>query len=299
MWKEQLKSNTRNIFILQFCLILSLMGQSEIKAIITKHNLQSFTARANFQSLLFDHNGLMYIASSEGIILYNGITEQFINNSDNAGLHGVSSMVEDKKGIIWIACEDGQIFRIYNKELNIWSPPEGLPKRKISKLLVDDKNQLWIATKGEGVYVFNQTYLYHFGLDDGLIHLDINDMIHSKEKGIIVSSDQGIQALDFKNGLKRVSHVKISCLDSKDIVQDLEYFNDLLYLNNLSKGIIEWNLTTDSCSLIRNNKDVELTMSISISNDYQVLMTEKNIYIKSEESDQFISLKSDFDISEI
>ena len=63
------------------------MSQGGIKAIITKHNLQSFTARTNFQNLLIDHNGLMYIASSEGIILYNGINEQYINHSDNAGVH--------------------------------------------------------------------------------------------------------------------------------------------------------------------------------------------------------------------
>jgi ligand-binding sensor domain-containing protein len=275
------------------------MSQGGIKSILTKHNLQSFTARANFQCLLFDHNELMYLASSEGIILYNGVNEQFIDHSENAGMHVVTNMIEDMKGIIWVACEDGQIFRISNKELTKWMPLEGLPKSKISKLLIDSNNYLWISTKGEGVYVYDQQYLYHFGIEDGLGNLEINDMTYSEEKGVIVCSDPGIQILQYKNGVKQIHNVSSNCLNKKDIIQDLKSNQNKLYLNNLSKGIVEWDLVADSCKLIWNNKEDELTKAWSISDDYQILMTEKILHFKSKYSSEFIPVKCDFNLSEV
>lgn len=275
------------------------MSQGGIKSILTKHNLQSFTARANFQCLLFDHNELMYIASSEGIILYNGVNEQFIDHSENAGNHVVTCMIEDLKGIIWVACEDGQIFRIRNKVLTKWTPQEGLPKSKISKLLIDSNNYLWISTKGEGVYVYDQHYLYHFGIEDGLGNLEINDMTCSESKGIVVCSDPGLQILDFKNGSKKIYDVKSTCLNKKDIIQDLESNQNKLYLNNLSRGILEWDLYSDSCKLIWKNRNDEMTMAWSISEEYQILMTEQTLHFRSKYFNEFIPVKCDFALSEV
>lgn len=299
MWKELLKSRISNLFIFQFYFILAAFSQHGGNAIITKHNLQTVTARTSFQHLLFDQNGLMYLATSDGIIVYNGISEQFIRNSENAVNHIVTSMIEDADKIIWLGCDDGQIFKILNNELIQWLPQEGLPKHKISKMIVDDKNQLWIATKGEGVYVYNHKYIYHFGIEDGLNTEDINDMHFSKHKGIIVSSDQGIQILNFRNEIKKVSKIDIPCIEANDIIQNLQLLGDHLYLNNLSSGIIQWNLLTDTCQITWSNSKSELATAFHVSKEYQVVFTEESMYLKSGMYDQLLSIQQKFIFSEI
>ncbi len=299
MLKEQLKSKISLLLIVQFCFLLTSQGQEGIKAVITKHNLQSFTARSGFQKLFIDHKGLMYIASSEGIILYNGITEQFIKNSEAAGIHGVTSMVEDQQGILWVACEDGELFKIYNKELTRWLPQEGLPKHKISKLVVDHSNQLWIATKGEGVYVYNQKYLYHFGPEDGLIYSDVNDMVYSDRLGIIVSSDKGIQNINFIKDAKQTKQVKLDCIGNQDIIQNMKLFGENLYIDNLSTGILEWNLQKNSCKMIWDNKNAETILAFRISTEFQVVLTDVAIYVKSNELSGFVPFNNKIEFSEI
>ena len=85
MWKERFKNRILNIFILQFCLIQFAFNQTGVNALMIKHSLHSLTARSSFQKMLIDHKGLMYIATSEGIIIYNGSNEQFVKSSEIAG----------------------------------------------------------------------------------------------------------------------------------------------------------------------------------------------------------------------
>ncbi len=299
MWKERFKNRILKILLFQYCLLSCALSQSGVNVLMTKHSFQSLTSRALFYKILIDHFGQMYIATSEGIIIFNGSSEQFVRGSELTGTHRVTTMLEDQNGIVWIGCANGYIYKIINKELLLWKPKYRLPKNKISKMSIDLQNNLWIATKGDGLFHYNGQYLNHFNEEDGLINNDLSDITYIKEKGILVSSDMGIQFLNYDNKINVDKSTSFSCLHDQEIVQDLIVSEDNLFINNLLRGIEMWNYTSDQCVTVWPNKQSELIHNLSFTKDYQLIVTTENIYLKYPKQTEFNRIKINLDLSEI
>jgi len=96
----------------------------------------------------------------------------------------VTSLAEDKKGIIWAS---------FNTGLVAWSPQagkftqytskSGLPAIKTSCLAVDDKNRLWIgSTAGLLMLDSSRSHFRTFDTEDGLPTMEFNDQAAYKTK---------------------------------------------------------------------------------------------------------------------
>ncbi len=279
MWKERFKNRILRIILFQFCVISSLYNQAGVNALMTKHTFQTLTSRTSYYKILLDHFGQMYIATSEGIIIFNGTTEYFVKGSESIGNQRVSCMIEDKNGVIWIGCANGSIYKIINKILFHWQPKFNLPRKKISRMAIDGQNQLWFSTKGDGIYCYTGKYVYRFTEENGLIHNDINDMVYVRETGVVVSSDLGIQVLKCTNQIEIENATRFSCLLNNEIVQDLIEGNGYIGMNNLVTGIEIWNYYSDCCYNIWNNSLSELIITLSITKNYQAIVTTDHFYL--------------------
>ncbi|MBK8451291.1 MAG: hypothetical protein IPL42_15240 [Saprospiraceae bacterium] len=82
MWKVFSYHKAILFLCFNFIVLTTIIGQDGIKPFINRHPLQSTTARAKFQSFFISENGLIYIATSEGIILFNGQNEKLILGSE-------------------------------------------------------------------------------------------------------------------------------------------------------------------------------------------------------------------------
>ncbi|MBK9737193.1 MAG: hypothetical protein IPO92_20480 [Saprospiraceae bacterium] len=69
----------------------------------------------------------------------------------------------------------------------------------ITSILRDISGLIWIATYGEGVYIYDNKTLYNIDADDGLLSTDIYTMVAMKDGRIFVGTDAGIQECGFKN----------------------------------------------------------------------------------------------------
>lgn len=299
MWKVFSYHKAILFLCFNFIVLTTIIGQDGIKPFINRHPLQSTTARAKFQSFFISENGLIYIATSEGIILFNGQNEKLILGSEQVTNQQVKVFVQDRKGILWIGCQNGAIYFIENTILQSWKPQEGQIKTEISALKVDSMNQLWIATKGEGVYVYNHQHVYNFGIEDGLKSLHVNDMAYHPKVGILVASDEGLQALNFHNESKNCTKIEVPGLKENDIIQNVKVKDNLIYLNSLSAGIYLWNPDMNTSEAVWKTWNKELISHFEISTQQKIILTENIIYFQIISDEKYSILKDEVGLDEI
>jgi ligand-binding sensor domain-containing protein len=89
----------------------------------------------------------------------------------------VTSLAEDKKGIIWASSYLGLIsYNPYTDHFTQYTRRNGLPSIKTSCLAIDDKNRLWIgSTAGLLMLDSSRKYFKTFDTEDGLPTLEFND----------------------------------------------------------------------------------------------------------------------------
>ncbi|MFY9151249.1 MAG: two-component regulator propeller domain-containing protein [Prolixibacteraceae bacterium] len=134
-------------------------GQS-VQTYMHKEN-DPYSLPNNKTELLFiDHNKTVWISTSAGLCSYNPEMDTFtpfISESNLRGSAGVyiNAIAEDKNGQLYIANEN-EIFK-YNLKSDRFSKVTEIPSGKITNLVFDDRNNIWIsATQDGGLYYFDQ-----------------------------------------------------------------------------------------------------------------------------------------------
>jgi streptogramin lyase len=89
----------------------------------------------------------------------------------------ITSLAEDKKGIIWISSFIGLVSYDPEKDkFTQYSQKNGLISLKTSCLMVDDKNRLWIgSTSGLLMLDVSRRYFKNLDMQDGLPTMEFND----------------------------------------------------------------------------------------------------------------------------
>jgi ligand-binding sensor domain-containing protein len=183
-----------------FCLIFFSTDALFAQNLQFKNHPLSIEGASNmeFTCLTHTHDGMLWIGSSKGIISYNGIDYQLFMTDTT-----VSALFEDSKNRLWIGLKNGKILQFRNREIQEWVIEEGHPAVPITGFGEDKNGRIWIATYGEGAYVYDQKRLYNFNLQDSLTSNDVYD-IFVKNNQAWLATDQGISICGFENGKKSV-----------------------------------------------------------------------------------------------
>jgi ligand-binding sensor domain-containing protein len=148
--------------------------------------------------LAHTHDGMIWIGSAKGLIRFNGIDYQLFMTDTT-----VSALYEDSKKHLWIGLKNGKIFQFKNNKIQEWVIEEGHPSVSITGFGEDEKERIWIATYGEGAYVYDNKRLYNLNLQDSLTSNDVYD-IFIKKNQVWLATDQGISICSFENEKKTV-----------------------------------------------------------------------------------------------
>ncbi len=150
----------KNTTLLLF-LILPLFGFSDSVIIPTIFNKNVLTVpTTSYGSFLIDRDGFIWIGTT-GLSACRYDAYELINFSDSIKGKMITSIVEDKDGVIWIASFTNGITS-YNKEdgkftshINNPDSSNTLSSNNISflpqKLFVDKANRLWVGTDDAGI----------------------------------------------------------------------------------------------------------------------------------------------------
>jgi ligand-binding sensor domain-containing protein len=115
----------------------------------------------------------------------------------------VTSIAEDKKGVVWASFNIGLIsYDPQTNKFTQYTRKNGLPSIKTSSLAVDEKNRLWIgSTSGLLMLDSSRQHFKTFDTEDGLPTMEFNDQAayQMKDGRFILPSLKGFVVFDPNN----------------------------------------------------------------------------------------------------
>ncbi|MFN8165803.1 MAG: two-component regulator propeller domain-containing protein [Bacteroidia bacterium] len=204
-------------------------------------DIRSEGSRPKFSRLYTDRNGLIWAGTDKGIFTFDGLTFTKVPGTDSLSFGSVTAIYQDHKGMVWAGYENGKIIQILSEHLTVFSPQEGFPKVSISDFCEDKQGQLYISTKGEGVYVYSNKRFYNFDQNDGLTDNFCYGMAQLPDDRICVGTDEGVNIIRFSNGIKSQSSFTHKDGLPDDIVRTITVTNNgELWLGFQESGIAQF-----------------------------------------------------------
>ncbi|MEI9945300.1 MAG: two-component regulator propeller domain-containing protein [Chitinophagaceae bacterium] len=155
---------------------------------IDSDSLNTKKFRFNIRNMFEDSKHGLWLGVYDGGLIYYHPEKKEIkhyrhNKNDSTSLcnNFVTSVIEDKNGIIWIATRDG-LSSLDTKTgiFTSFSTADGLPSNKTSGLRIDAANRLWIATgNGLSMLMHDRRTFRNFDVSDGLPTNQFNDQVAS------------------------------------------------------------------------------------------------------------------------
>ncbi|WP_417603669.1 histidine kinase [Owenweeksia hongkongensis] len=156
------------------------------------------------QHLYLDNEGFVWMATEQTLYKHDGNGFRLIEQLKKDGDQKISSLFQDYNRTLWVGWNNGNIDYIRNDSVYGYNPEEGTPSVAIIGWAEDEVGQLWMATKGEGVYVKDKLgRWFNFNKDDGFPSNEIYD-ITNFERGVAIATDQGLVKCGYDEGKKNV-----------------------------------------------------------------------------------------------
>jgi serine phosphatase RsbU (regulator of sigma subunit)/ligand-binding sensor domain-containing protein len=104
-----------------------------------------------------------------------------------------SAMTIDKDGTIWVGYHGMENFvRVRHDSLWIYRGLRGVGFKNVTDMHVDHENNLWIASKSQGIAVSNQQEIIYYSTNEGLLSNSISGIYTDNNNRIWISSDLGL-----------------------------------------------------------------------------------------------------------
>lgn len=242
--------NRLGIFLLLFVISISVYPYS-FRYVNIEDGLSS---RRVFQ-IEKDANGFMWFVTYMGVDRYDGseMRHYKLKNNDEVEENFFSStkMVCDTSGIVWVAVQDGQIFK-YNKEKDCFDLELDLSGKLSNKnillnsITIDKKNRLWICST-QGLYLYDDT--------DKRVHSIISFqgkgptiVIQKSVNRFYVGTLKGVYELEEKAPLDFVISGNNKLTVQCGRVESLLYYNNKLFIGTESRSAFLLDLESGLCS---------------------------------------------------
>lgn len=139
------------------------------------------------------HDGGYWIASSWGIIKFDGETFPYTSRLENEFSGVVNSVYEDSTRAVWMATNNG-IWRYHNNIFEYMGEKHSLFAQSASYITSTDDNKMLISTKGIGLLVFDGINLWQITQTDGIASNYINKVFVAPS-GIWLATNSGVSLI--------------------------------------------------------------------------------------------------------
>lgn len=151
--------------------------------------------------------GYIYAGTVNGLYKFDGVKFTKIVFENPVPKPAVTSIFQDAQGRLWVGMQSGEIARLFNNKLKLFTPEEGTPKFPITTFLQDKKNNIWFATDGEGIWYISNNHLYNINSADGLAENSVYSLTLTEDDEILAGSDQGISVCKIFGEKKKVINI--------------------------------------------------------------------------------------------
>ncbi len=171
-------------------------------------NIKPEWEQSNIVRSIIPYNGNLFIATYNGLFLFNKNTEEFTLFSEE--LHEeVNYFVDlktDKDNNFWIASRGVYHYNTESREIKSFFYDPGdttsLSNNNAMKILIDSRERVWIATNGGGLNLYNpadESFIRYDSWHSELKNDYISNIIESRLGHILISTTQGLSILDAEN----------------------------------------------------------------------------------------------------
>ena len=100
--------------------------------------------------VLQSREGFLWVGTYLGLARFDGVSFQSFNlsNTPELGSNGIYSVVEDREGALWVGTNGGGVAQLHNGRWKRYTTAEGLVSNVVLRLYLDDRNRVWVGTRG-------------------------------------------------------------------------------------------------------------------------------------------------------
>lgn len=155
----------------------------ESRAISSPYGPESIT-----RNIIQDRKGNIWLATWEGIIMYDGKSFTNFMNRDGLRRYHTFALHEDRNGNIWVGTIGAGVYFFDGKGFANYTMEDGLTSDRIGCIYEDKAGNIWVGTDG-GLSLYNPENqnqggnglsFLKFTTDDGLPDNDINSIIEDR-----------------------------------------------------------------------------------------------------------------------
>lgn len=175
------------------------------------------------RDVIIDQNNNIWMASWQGIIMYDGKT--FTNFTLKNGLHHhrIFSLLEDSKGILWFGTLGAGVYNYDGATFKNINENNGLINNRVFSIFEDDAGNMWFGTDS-GVSCYDGQKFLNFGVNDSLKG-EVNTIAQDKNGVIWIGTNDGL----FTYADKKVSSV---------LTEYKTFYSNVRCIERDSKGVM-------------------------------------------------------------
>jgi ligand-binding sensor domain-containing protein len=231
----------RNI-VLFFCCCIVISSVAQVPGITIYTLSGESQEKPRINALYQLKDGYILLGTTKGLYRFDGINFFEFSKSPEVP-DDVTAICELPDKNILLGFSNGKIGKLQNNRITLLSFEEGFPKVAITKIIVDERNIIWIATAGEGVYFYRNKRLYNINTDDGLsdnFAYDISDFFSNR---VLIATDKGINLCSDDNKKKVIRNFTSRNGLADNIVRCLfPVSNNDIWLGMQDGGISSYNI---------------------------------------------------------
>lgn len=225
-----------------------------------------------------NQQGYIYAGTVKGLYKFDGIKFTHIPFQNPLSNPAITSIFQDAQNQLWVGMQTGEIARLINNRLKLFTPEEGTPKKPITTFLQDKKNNIWFATDGEGIYYITNNHLYNINSADGLSENSVYSLTLSDDEEVLAGSDQGISVCKIFGNNKKVININSkNGLPDNFIKTIIPAGHNTYWVGMQDKGL---------CLYDNNTRKFNVPAAVAAWNSGQInklLQSQNNLWIATEE----------------
>ncbi len=179
-------------------LFLKEINSKNFTKILAKFNLPQ---NIEINCIVEDRNSHVYIATDNGLLIYNQIDKNLSLTTTNEGLvhNNLKFLYVDKTDKLWFASYGASLFYYYKGAYEVFKDIDELKSYKINGITEDKNGSIWFSTEGDGVFKIQNNKTTHYsqqkGIASNFCYGIINDannniwVIHKNKFSILKKTD--------------------------------------------------------------------------------------------------------------
>lgn len=151
-------------------------------------------------TLFFENDERLWVGTlGGGVQCYNHKTKKFTNIPELAGKMLTCSYFDSDKNL-WLGTETG-VFVYDTQNKCLLDSPRDMPNWQndfgyVTSIVEDTQNNVWICTRGKGLFLLHNKQLHWFNTSNGLPDNSVNSLLESMPNTYWIASNKGLSKID-------------------------------------------------------------------------------------------------------